>query len=136
MQLIAAVGFQLIALTIGALLALVLFGLPQAASLLIGGACATIPWALVAIRENLRGRRDTGTLLLDFVLGHLGKFALTCALLVLAHRYLEPLHWPAVIVGLMIAVHMPMFALLVPGNTSLRPSRRSRASPLIDGDPR
>lgn len=82
-------------------------------SLLYGAACVALPSALMAFGV-LRGRTGMvpGALAVRFMSWELMKIGLSVAMLAAAVRVVQPLVWPALLVGLVAALKIYWVALL------------------------
>lgn len=82
-------------------------------SLLYGAACVALPSALMAF-GMLRGRTGMvpGALAVRFMSWELVKIGLSVAMLAAAVRVVQPLVWPALLVGLVAALKIYWVALL------------------------
>ncbi len=108
------VGWQAVA---GAGLALVAWLFTQdkvvSWSLLDGAAVVVVPGALMARGMTSKLTSMTpGTGVVSFVLWELVKIGVAVAMLMLASRIVQPLSWPALIVGLVVCINLYWVALL------------------------
>lgn len=87
----------------------------SAASVAMGGAAATIPNGLFALRLTLHRGRPPESYPVVFFLGELVKIALTIGLLGLAMRYAEGVRMMWLLIGLIVALQMPLFSAFLPG---------------------
>lgn len=108
-----AVGLQIAAILLLAPIAGFWFGLESATSLLLGGAAAILPNGLFALRLWLHKGRSPESYPVVFLLGEFVKIGLTLGLLAAVIRWVEPIRWIALLTGLIVALKMPLFALLV-----------------------
>jgi ATP synthase protein I len=108
-----------------AALAWALFGTTVAVSALYGAAVAVLPGALMARgATSPLARLSPATGAFSILLWALVKIGATVLLLVLAPRVVQPLHWPALLVALVVCLQVYWFALLVrgsPKNNAARP---------------
>jgi ATP synthase protein I len=111
-----AVGLQVLASLVFGLVALALFGYTSALSLGLGGAAAFIPNALFALRLTMHTGKSPESYPVVFFLGEFAKIALTIALLVAVVKSYDELHWPSLLVGLIVSLKAPLFALWLTGN--------------------
>jgi ATP synthase protein I len=111
-----AVGLQVVASLVFGLVALALFGYTSALSLGLGGAAAFIPNALFALRLAMHIGKSPESYPVVFFLGEFAKIALTIALLVAVVKSYDELHWPSLLVGLIVSLKVPLFALWLTGN--------------------
>lgn len=106
-----SVGLQVVAVSVLALVTLLFFGALPAYSLFFGGLAAIIPNALFALRLWLhRGRRPESYPAVFFI-GEFAKIGLTAALLWVLVVHGGPIHGFALMIGLIAALKMPLFAL-------------------------
>ena len=89
------------------------FGAESAASLLLGGAAAIIPNGLFALRLWLQKGRSPESYPVVFLIGEFVKIGLTIGLLAAVVKWVEPISWLALLTGLIVALKMPLFALLL-----------------------
>lgn len=108
-----AVGLQIAAMVLLAPIAGFAFGLESAASLVLGSAAAIIPNGLFALRLWLQKGRSPESYPVVFLVGEFVKIGLTIGLLAAVVRWVEPIRWLALLTGLIVALKMPLFALLV-----------------------
>jgi ATP synthase protein I len=104
-------------LQIGAVLALALgaalvSGWSSAWYVVLGGSAAIIPNSLFALRLALHQGRSPESYPVVFFLGQFAKIGLTAFLLVAIHKWLGPLQWLPLLLGLIVALKAPLFALL------------------------
>ena len=104
-------------LQIGAVLALALgaalmSGWSSAWYVVLGGSAAIIPNGLFALRLALHRGRSPESYPVVFFLGQFAKIGLTAFLLVALHKWLGPLQWLPLLLGLIVALKAPLFALL------------------------
>ena len=97
-----------------ALLAAVLLGQPSVGwSVLYGAATVVLPAALMARGMTSRlSSMNAGTSAVSFMLWEAVKIAVSVAMLVLAPRLVQPLSWPALLVGLVLCMKVYWLALL------------------------
>jgi ATP synthase protein I len=110
------VALQALAITVLSVLALFIYGPLQAWSLVYGGAAATVPCALFALRLTMHRRQPAESYLTVFFLGEFIKIGLTVALLGAVIKWAGPLHWPSLLIGLIVALKMPLFGLWILGD--------------------
>ncbi len=77
-----------------------------------GGAAAIIPNGLFALRLAFHRGRSAESYPVVFFLGQFAKIALTVGLLAGINKWLGPLQWLALLLGLIVALKAPLFALL------------------------
>jgi ATP synthase protein I len=107
-----AVGLQVVLVSLTALGAALWFDWIHAWSVALGGATAFIPNGLFALRLAIHRGRDPESYPAVFFLGEFAKIGLTIALLALVGRWVEPLSWPALVAGFIVALKAPLFAML------------------------
>ncbi len=82
-------------------------------SVLMGAATVVLPGALMARGMTSRFSNATpGASAVSFMLWEFVKIAVSVALLMLAPRLVQPLSWPALLVGLVLCMKVYWFALL------------------------
>lgn len=93
----------------------------SATFVMLGGAAAIIPNGLFALRLALQRGRSAESYPVVFFLGEFAKIGLTVGLLVAVHKWLGPVQWLPLLLGLIVALKAPLFALLYvnsqPGQT-------------------
>ena len=114
-----AVGLQVATVVVLALVSGAVFDWTSARYLALGGAAAIIPNGLFALRlASHRGKRAESYPAV-FFLGEFAKIGLTVALVVWVARSTESVRWLPLLIGLIAALQVPLFALLwqrdVPG---------------------
>lgn len=87
-------------------------GWSSAACVVLGGAAAIIPNSLFALRLAFHQGRPAESYPVVFFLGQFAKIGLTVALLAAMHRWMGPLQWLPLLLGLIVALKAPLFALL------------------------
>jgi ATP synthase protein I len=107
-----AVGLQVVLVCLTAVGAALWFGPVNAWSVMLGGASAFIPNGLFALRLSLHRGKSPESYPVVFFLGEFAKIGATIALLVLVGRMVEPVSWPALVAGLIVALKAPLFAML------------------------
>lgn len=110
---ILAVGLQVAVVVVLAILAGAIWGVGVALSLVYGGGAAIVPNALFALRLALHRGRSPESYPAVFFLGEIMKIGLTVALLVWAATSLPQLRWPALLTGLIAALHAPFLVPLL-----------------------
>lgn len=104
--------FQLVLGSVAVLLALVFFSKSVALSLACGVLAVVLPAALFARGLTSRfAKANVGTAVMSFFVWELVKVFLTVGLLLAAHRMVADLSWPAMLVGLVIAIKVYWLAL-------------------------
>lgn len=107
-----AVGLQLAAVAVLALGAGVLTGWSSAGFVVLGGAAAIIPNGLFALRLAAQRGRSAESYPAVFFLGEFAKIGLTIALLALIAKAVDGVRWLPLLLGLIVALKAPLFALL------------------------
>jgi ATP synthase protein I len=82
-------------------------------SVLYGAACVVLPGALMA--RGMTSRLSSvlpGASAVSFMLWEMVKIAASIALLALAPKVVQPLSWPALLVGLVVCIKVYWWALL------------------------
>lgn len=97
-----------------ALLAALFTGRPAVGwSALYGAATVVVPGALMARGMTSRlSSMNAGASAVSFMLWEMVKIAVSIAMLVLAPRLVQPLSWPALLVGLVLCMKVYWLALL------------------------
>ena len=106
-----AVLMQIVSVLVAALVAALVSGLPNAWFLVLGGAAAIIPNGLFAARLALHRGKSSESYPVIFFLGFFLKIGLTMALLAVVVKYLGPVDWLPFLLGLIVALKAPLFAL-------------------------
>jgi ATP synthase protein I len=82
-------------------------------SVLYGAACVVLPGALMARGMTSRlSSVSPGASAVSFMLWEMVKIATSIALLMLAPKVVQPLSWPALLVGLVVCIKVYWWALL------------------------
>lgn len=110
-----AVGLQVAATTVLALIAFFAQGVPTALSLVLGGAAAFIPNGLFALRLAMHRGKSPESYPVVFFLGEFAKVGMTIALLAAVMKGYDDLSWLPLIIGLIVSLKMPLFALWLTG---------------------
>jgi ATP synthase protein I len=114
-----AVGLQVATVVLLALVAGLWIDWTSAKFLVLGGAAAIIPNGLFALRLASHRGKPAESYPAVFFLGEFAKIGLTTALVVWVARSFESIRWLALLIGLIAALQVPIFALLfqrdVPG---------------------
>ncbi len=99
---------------VGALLAVLLIGRQEWAwSWLYGAATVVVPGALMARgMTSPLSSTSPGNSAVSFMLWEVVKIAVSVAMLVLAPKIVQPLSWPALLVGLVVCMKVYWLALL------------------------
>lgn len=106
-----AVILQVTSVLVLALVAGLVADWSSARFVVLGGAAAIIPNSLFALRLASHRGRSAESYPVVFFLGEFAKIGLTVALLVAVHRWLGPVQWLALLLGLIVALKAPLFAL-------------------------
>ncbi len=86
-------------------------------SVLYGAATVVVPGALMARGMTSRlSSMSPGASAVSFMLWEMVKIAVSVAMLVLAPRFVQPLSWPALLVGLVLCMKVYWLALLWRGS--------------------
>ena len=94
-----------------ALGAWIVAGSTSALYAVLGGAAAIIPNGLFAARLALHRGKSSESYPVVFFLGFFLKIGLTMALLAVVVKYLGPVDWLPFLLGLIVALKAPLFAL-------------------------
>ncbi len=86
-------------------------GMTSAIYAVLGGAAAIIPNGLFAARLALHKGKSSESYPVIFFLGFFLKIGLTMALLAVVVKYLGPVDWLPFLLGLIVALKAPLFAL-------------------------
>jgi len=108
---LAAVGLQIAAVAVLALVAGLTTGWESARFLLLGGAVAIVPNALFALRLALHRKRTPESYPVVFFLGEFAKIGLTVGLLAWIVKSVPDIRWLPLLIGLIVALKVPLFAL-------------------------
>lgn len=108
---LAAVGLQIAAVAVLALVAGLTTGWESARFLLLGGAVAIVPNALFALRLALHRKRTPESYPVVFFLGEFAKIGLTAGLLAWIVKSVPDIRWLPLLIGLIVALKAPLFAL-------------------------
>ncbi len=111
-----AVGLQVAASVVLGLIALLALNVNSALSLVLGGAVAFIPNGLFALRLAMHRGKPPESYPVVFFVGEFAKIGFTIALLALVVKGYNDLHWPSLLLGLIVSLKMPLFALWLTGN--------------------
>lgn len=108
---LAAIGLQIAAVAVLALVAGLTTGMDSARFLLLGGAVAIVPNALFALRLALHRKRSPESYPVVFFLGEFAKIGLTVGLLAWIVKSVPDIRWLPLLIGLIVALKAPLFAL-------------------------
>ena len=95
---------------IAAIVTVLVVGMREAVSVLLGGAVCVFPNFLFALRLKFVGRRSAASYPVNFFLGEFIKIALICGLLVFVVKEYADLHWPSLLIGLGLALQAGFLA--------------------------
>jgi len=134
----AAVGLQVASVLLFGLVAAGVSDWTSAKFFVLGGAAAVIPNALFALRLAVHRGRAPESYPVVFFLGEFAKIGLTLGLLAWIVHWQTDVRWLPLILGLIVALKAPLFALLVardaPRDWPERPERgRGAADQAVPG---
>ena len=109
----AAVGLQVASVLLFGLVAAGVSDWTSAKFFVLGGAAAVIPNALFALRLAVHRGRSPESYPVVFFLGEFVKIGLTLGLLAWIVHWQADVRWLALILGLIVALKAPLFALLI-----------------------
>lgn len=109
----AAVGLQVASVALIGLLTGWFADWTSAKFFVLGGAAAMIPNALFALRLALNRGRTPESYPVVFFLGEFVKIGLTLGLLAWIVHWQRDVRWLPTILGLIVALKAPLFALLI-----------------------
>jgi len=110
---LAAIGLQIAAVAVSVLIAGATAGWESARFLMLGGAAAIIPNALFALRLALHRNKSPESYPVVFFLGMFVKIGLTLGLLAWVIKTEPDIRWLPLLIGLIVALKAPLFALLI-----------------------
>ncbi len=110
---LAAIGLQIAAVVVSVLIAAATAGWESARFLMLGGAAAIIPNALFALRLALHRNKAPESYPVVFFLGTFVKIGLTLGLLAWVIKTEPDIRWLPLLIGLIVALKAPLFALLI-----------------------
>ncbi len=110
-QVLVAILLQIGLVAVLALGAWIATGLSSALYVVLGGAAAIIPNSLFAARLALNRGRSAESYPVVFFLGEMLKVGLTLGLLAAIVKYAAPVQWLPLLLGLIVALKAPLFAL-------------------------
>lgn len=125
------VSLQIVLVIVVAALGSLYWGTPGAQDILLGGLACAVPNALFARLLTRAGRRSSQAFVAAFLLGEFLKLALTLFCLMAIVRWLTPVHWEALLLGIITALHAPWLMSL-----SKRRENRIHASQGVPPDAR
>jgi len=108
----AAIGLQVASIILFGLLTAGIFDMTSAKFFVLGGAAAMIPNALFALRLALHRGKSPESYPVVFFLGEFAKIGMTVGLLAWIVHWQQEVRWLALILGLIVALKAPLFALL------------------------
>lgn len=115
-----AIALQCSAIVLLTLIVGVLGDWPSARSVALGGGTAIIPNSLFALRLAVQRGRSADSYPAVFLLGEFAKIGLTVALLAAVIKYAGDLRWLWLMIGLIVALQVPLFAAFLPGTRHKR----------------
>lgn len=122
---LASVGLQVAAVLLFGLVAAGVSDWTSAWFFVLGGVAAIIPNALFALRLAMQRGRSPESFPVVFFLGEALKIGLTLGLLAWIVKANPDVRWLPMILGLMVALKAPLFALLVTGDRrAVQPASR------------
>lgn len=125
---LASVGLQVAAVLLFGLVAAGVSDWTSAWFFVLGGVAAIIPNALFALRLAMQRGRSPESFPVVFFLGEALKIGLTLGLLAWIVKANPDVRWLPMILGLMVALKAPLFALLVTGDRrAVQPGTRQAA---------
>lgn len=98
-----AVFLQMVVTATAAVVAGLVVGTRGAVSAAIGGAVCVLPNLLFAVHLKFLKFRPRASFTTGFLLGEFVKLAMTFSLLIAVARYYADLHWPSLLIGLVLA---------------------------------
>lgn len=107
-----AVLLQVGSVTILALGAALVAGWSSASFVALGGLAAIVPNSLFAMRLAFQRGRSAESYPVVFFLGQFAKIGLTVGLLAAIAKWGAPVQWLPLLLGLIVALKAPLFALL------------------------
>ena len=119
-DMLAAVGLQIAAVAVLALVAGGWAGWESARYVVLGGAAAIIPNALFALRLALHRKRSPESYPVVFFLWEFVKVGLTVLLLFWIVKTQSDIRWLALLLGLIAALQAPLFAMAFERNPLAR----------------
>lgn len=109
----AAIGLQVASVLLFGLAAAGVSDWTSAKFFVLGGAAAVIPNALFALRLAVQRGRAPESYPVVFFLGEFAKIGLTLGLLAWIVHWQTDVRWLPLILGLIVALKAPLFALLI-----------------------
>ena len=105
-----AILLQVVATLLAAAVFAVMAGARAAESALLGGAACVVAKFMCALRLYALSKKPGASYAANFFLGEFVKVAATIALLVLIVKTYADLHWPAMLIGLGLALQAGFLA--------------------------
>jgi ATP synthase protein I len=130
---LVAVGLQCVLVAVVALGAGLWFDWTSAGFVALGGAVAIIPNSLFALRLAIHRGKNPDSYPAVFFLGEFAKIGLTIALLVLVARSIESVQWLPLLIGMIVALKAPLFAMLLHRDRQEPEVQRADPDPGRDG---
>lgn len=113
-----SISLQALLVVIVSIMALLIEGLIAARDVFVGGAACILPNLLFArVLKKSRGLSPSG-FLLAFFLGEGVKLVLTLVLLLAIFKWLTPTYWVLLLLGMVVALHAPLLAMILPGKSN------------------
>ena len=109
-EMFRAILFQIVATAVAALMAGAFIGKAGAVSALLGALACVLPNFLFALRLASVCRRQKASYPANFFLGEFVKLALTVGLLYLLGTRFADLHWPSMLIGMVLALQAGFLA--------------------------
>lgn len=110
-----AVGLQIVTIALACLVSGISFDWVSAKFVALGGAAAIIPNGLLALRLTFHRGRPPESYPVVFFLGEFVKIGLTVGLLAWIIKSVDGIRWLPLLIGLILALKVPLFALAFPG---------------------
>lgn len=109
----AAIGLQAASVILLGLLTAGIFDSTSAKFFVLGGLAALIPNGLFALRLALHRGKSPESYPVVFFLGEFAKIGMTVGLLAWIVKSQQDLRWLPLVLGLIVALKAPLFALLI-----------------------
>jgi ATP synthase protein I len=130
---LVAVGLQCVLVAVAALGAGLWSDWTSAGFVVLGGAVAIIPNGLFALRLAIHRGKHPDSYPAVFFIGEFAKIGLTIALLVLVARSIESVQWLPMLIGMIVALKAPLFAMLLHRDRQEPEAQRADPDPDRDG---
>lgn len=130
----AAVGLQVVSVSLLGLVTGLTFDWTSAKFFALGGMAAVVPNALFALRLAMHRGRSPESYPVVFFLGEFLKIGLTVGLLAWVVQSFPDVNWLALVLGLIVALKAPLFALLLSRDAPRDWPPRGNASAVPDPD--